>query len=237
MDLGERQPGRREQLAVRPAAVGEDLDRLAVVPVVNPRLRRYERVVIVSGIVSYLDLWWEDQTARRFFRRLASLGRLIMFDKRDTGLSDSAPGDLSLEQRIEDVMSVMGACGSSRAALFGYSEGGPMCVLFAATYPQRVSALILAEAAARWSPAPDYPCGAKSVEIFAAFERFAADGWGKGDSVEWYAPRRAGSARVRREMARWERMAASRDHRIAELAGPAEILVSATVKELSVTHS
>ncbi len=166
-------------------------------------------IVAVPGLVSHLDLWWEDPTASRFFRRLASLGRLIMFDKRDTGLSDSAPGDLSLEQRIEDVMAVMGACDSPRAVLFGYSEGGPMSILFAATYPERVAALILAEAAARWSPAPDYPCGLGSLEMFAAFERLAVDGWGKGESIEWYAPSRAGSERVRTELARWERMAAS----------------------------
>ncbi len=74
--------------------------------------------------MSHLELWWEDPDRTRFFRRLAGLGRLIMFDKRDTGLSDRAPGDMSLEQRMEDVQAVMRAGGSSRAVLFGYSEGG-----------------------------------------------------------------------------------------------------------------
>jgi DNA-binding SARP family transcriptional activator/pimeloyl-ACP methyl ester carboxylesterase len=166
-------------------------------------------IIAVPGLVSHLDLWWEDPTASRFFRRLASLGRLIMFDKRDTGLSDSAPGDLSLERRMEDVRAVMRACDSSRAVLFGYSEGGPMSILFAATYPESVTSLILAAAAARWSPAPDYPCGRGSAEMFEAFERLASGGWGQGGSIEWYAPSRAGSARARRELARWERMAAS----------------------------
>src|SRR5258708_7068603 len=100
------------------------------------------------------------QAASRFFRRLASLGRLSMFDKRDTGLSDSAPGDLSLEQRMEDVQAVMHACDSSRAVLFGYSEGGPMSILFAATYPERATSLILAAAASRWSPVKDLVGGA-----------------------------------------------------------------------------
>jgi DNA-binding SARP family transcriptional activator/pimeloyl-ACP methyl ester carboxylesterase len=166
-------------------------------------------IVAVPGLVSHLDLWWQDQAATRFFRRLAGLGRLIMFDKRDTGLSDSALGDLSLEQRMADVQAVMGACGSSRAVLFGYSEGGPMSLLFAATYPERVSALVLAEAAARWMPAPGYPCGDQSYAMVEAFERLASHGWGQGQSIEWYAPSRAGSARVRRELARWERMAVS----------------------------
>ena len=166
-------------------------------------------IVAVPGLVSHLDLWWQDRAATRFFRRLAGLGRLIMFDKRDTGLSDSAPGDLSLEQRMADVQAVMRACGSSRAVLFGYSEGGPMSLLFAATYPERVSALVLAEAAARWMTAPDYPCGDQSYAMVEAFERLASHGWGQGESIEWYAPSRAGSARVRQELARWERMAVS----------------------------
>lgn len=166
-------------------------------------------IIAVPGIVSHLDLWWEDPTASRFFRRLASLGRLIMFDKRDTGLSDRAPGDLSLERRMEDVRAVMRACGSSRAVLFGYSEGGPMSILFAATYPERAVSLILAAASARWSPAPRYPCGREAPEMFEAFEHLASAGWGQGRSIEWYAPSRADSARARREIARWERMAVS----------------------------
>jgi pimeloyl-ACP methyl ester carboxylesterase len=100
-------------------------------------------IVIVPGLISHLDLWWEDPYAARFYRRLASLGRLIMFDKRDTGLSDRAVGEDTAEQRIEDVRAVMRACGSDRAVLFGYSEGGPMSILFAARYPERVTALIL----------------------------------------------------------------------------------------------
>ncbi|MGO9189111.1 MAG: alpha/beta fold hydrolase [Streptosporangiaceae bacterium] len=97
-------------------------------------------IVAVPGLISHLDLWWEDRSSARFFRRLASLGRLIMFDKRDTGLSDRAAGEDTLEQRIDDVRAVMRACGSDGAALFGYSEGSPMSILFAATYPERVPA-------------------------------------------------------------------------------------------------
>jgi DNA-binding SARP family transcriptional activator/pimeloyl-ACP methyl ester carboxylesterase len=166
-------------------------------------------ILAVPGIVSHLDLWWQDPAATRFFRRLAGLGRLILFDKRDTGLSDAAPGDMSLEQRMADVQAVMGACGSRRAVLFGYSEGGPMCLLFAATYPERVSALVLAEAAARWFPGPGYPCGDETVEMADAIERLATHGWGQGDSVDWYAPSVAHLARAREQLARWERMAVS----------------------------
>ena len=166
-------------------------------------------IVIVPGLISHLDLWWEDPYAARFYRRLASLGRLIMFDKRDTGLSDRAAGEDTAEQRIDDVRAVMRACGSDRAVLFGYSEGGPMSILFAARYPERVAALILGAASARWPAAPGYPCGDQTEEMASALEDLAAHRWGQGDSIEWYAPSLAGSDAARRSLARWERMAAS----------------------------
>jgi pimeloyl-ACP methyl ester carboxylesterase len=123
-------------------------------------------IIFVPGLMSHLELLWEDQEASGFFRRLSGLGRLIVFDKRDTGLSDPAPADMSLEERTEDVRAVMRAAGSSRAVLFGYSEGAPMSLLFAATYPERVAALILGSASARWFPADGYPCGAESRTMF-----------------------------------------------------------------------
>jgi len=106
-------------------------------------------IVFVPGAMSHLDLLWEDPETAAFFRRLSTLGRLILFDKRDTGLSDRAPADSPLEERIEDVRAVMGAASSSEAVLFGYSEGAPMSILFAATHPERVTALILGAATAR----------------------------------------------------------------------------------------
>ncbi len=167
-------------------------------------------IVAVPLLISHLDLFWEDRHAAAFYRRLATSGRLIMFDKRDTGLSDSAPGEPSLEERMEDIEAVMDACGSNRAVLFGYSEGVPMSIMFAATYPDRVSALILAGGAARWPSAPDYPCGRESDEMMDAIERLAAHRWGRGESLEWYAPAGvAQSAVVRQRFARWERMAVS----------------------------
>ncbi len=95
--------------------------------------------MFVPGLMSHLDLLWEDADTAGFFQRLATLGRLILFDKRDTGLSDRAPGGSSLEERMDDVRAVMHAAGSARAVLFGYSEGAPMSILFAATYPRQVS--------------------------------------------------------------------------------------------------
>ena len=81
-------------------------------------------IVVVPGLISHLDLWWGEPTAARFFRRLASLGRLIMFDKRDTGLSDRASSDASLEQRMDDVQAVMRACGSEKAVLLAIRRAG-----------------------------------------------------------------------------------------------------------------
>jgi DNA-binding SARP family transcriptional activator/pimeloyl-ACP methyl ester carboxylesterase len=166
-------------------------------------------IVFVPGLMSHLELLWEDHQVAGFFRRLAKLGRLIMFDKRDTGLSDRAPGDMSLEERMEDVRAVMRAAGSSEAVLFGYSEGAPMSILFAATYPGRVTALILGSASARWFPASAYPCGHEAQEMYDGLRDIAAHRWGQGMSIEWYLQSRAGSARWRQAFGRFERMAIS----------------------------
>jgi DNA-binding SARP family transcriptional activator/pimeloyl-ACP methyl ester carboxylesterase len=173
-------------------------------------LGRGERdIVFVPGMMSHLDLVWEDPETSDFFRRLAGLGRLILFDKRDTGLSDRSTGDLSLEERMADVRAVMAACGSDRAVLFGYSEGAPMSILFAATYPERVSALILGSASARWFRAPGYPCGREADEMYNALVDIAEHRWGQGDTIDWYIPSRAASPQARQMVARFERMAVS----------------------------
>jgi class 3 adenylate cyclase len=100
-------------------------------------------LVFVPGFVSNLDLHWEMPEWADFFSRLAKFSRLILFDKRGTGLSDRVAGVANLEDRMDDVRAVMDSAGSERSALFGVSDGGPMSLLFAATYPQRVQALAL----------------------------------------------------------------------------------------------
>ncbi len=166
-------------------------------------------VVFVPGLMSHLELLWEDPETGDFFRRLSGLGRLILFDKRDTGLSDRAPGDMSLEERMEDVRAVMHAAGSGQAVLFGYSEGAPMSLLFAATYPERVTALVLGSASARWFPAAGYPCGQEAREMFEGLQDIAMHRWGQGASIEWYLQSRASSAHARELFGRFERMAVS----------------------------
>src|SRR5262249_46044892 len=115
-------------------------------------------LVFVPGFVSNLEHYWANPRMDRFFRRLASFSRLIMFDKRGTGLSDRSRGISTLEQRMDDVRAVLDAVGSEKAALFGISEGGAMSVLFAATYPGRTRALVLYGAYAHhksWVTPPD----------------------------------------------------------------------------------
>src|SRR3990167_8215844 len=116
---------------------------------------------MIPGWISHVELAWEEPAIARFFRRLASFSRLILFDKRGTGLSDPVPLTQlpTLEQRMDDVRAVMDAVGSERAALFGVSEGGPMAFLFAATYPDRTRAIVLYGEYARLAWAPDYPWG------------------------------------------------------------------------------
>jgi DNA-binding SARP family transcriptional activator/pimeloyl-ACP methyl ester carboxylesterase len=168
-----------------------------------------EDILFVPGLLSHVELAWEDPGGARFYRRLAEMGRLILFDKRDTGLSDRSPGDASLEQRIEDVHAVMDAVSSTRAIVFGYSEGAPMAILFAATYPEKVRALILGSAFARWWPAPDYPCGPGAERVNASMEDIARHRWGQGDTIQWFMPSRANSPRARQALGRFERMAIS----------------------------
>src|SRR5262245_47441795 len=116
-------------------------------------------LVLVPGWVTNVEVFWEEPSAARFLERLASFSRLILFDKRGTGLSDRVADLPNLETRMDDVRAVMDTVGSERASLLGYSEGGPMCALFAATYPLRTTALIMQGTYARRTEAPDYPWG------------------------------------------------------------------------------
>src|SRR2546421_4359794 len=116
-------------------------------------------LVYVSGFISHVELAWEVPSLAAFFERLSSFCRLIRFDKRGTGMSDRVSGVPTLETRMDDVRAVMDAAGSERAALVGVSEGGPMSLLFAATYPERVWSLVLCGTFPRVRWAPDYPFG------------------------------------------------------------------------------
>lgn len=145
-------------------------------------------IVLVPGFVSHLDADWDEPRSAHLLERLGALGRLIRFDKRGTGLSDRPGGLPDLETRMDDVRAVMDAVGSARGVLFGYSEGGPMSILFAATYPARVSSLVLYGAyAKRRDPDDDYPWAptwAARMEVAAEVERT----WGTESDLGTMAP-------------------------------------------------
>jgi class 3 adenylate cyclase len=165
-------------------------------------------LVLVPGFVSHLEYQWEHPRPARFLERLASFSRLIRFDKRGTGLSDRVGGIPTLEERMDDVRAVMDAVGSDRAAVLGMSEGGPMCALFAATYPERTSALIMYGAMARMAWAPDHPWG-RTHEDHEARLQTVEQKWGTGASLEMYAPSLVGDASYRNWIAGNERASAS----------------------------
>lgn len=146
-------------------------------------------LVYVPGWVSHLEFNWEHPAVAHFYNRLASFSRLIRFDKRGTGLSDRVPESAlpTLEQRMDDVRAVMDAAGVERAALFGTSEGGPMCALFAATYPERTTALVLYGSYAKRVWAPDYPW-APTPEDRQKFFDLIQQGWGGEVDLATMAP-------------------------------------------------
>ena len=156
-------------------------------------------VVLVPGFISHLDVDWDEPRSAHFLRRLASFARLILFDKRGTGLSDRPGGLPDLETRMDDVRAVMDAARSPRAALFGYSEGGPMSILFAATYPDRISALALyGTYAKRAGPDEDYPWCPTWKERQSTAEAIETT-WGAESDLGKMAPN------ADQEMVRWWR--------------------------------
>ena len=131
-------------------------------------------ILFVLGWVTHLERMWSEQHFARFFSRLGSFARVMIFDKRGVGLSDRVPEDRlpSLEVRMDDARAVMDAVGSERAVVLGVSEGGPMAMLFAATYPERTIGLALYGTSACWNNAPDYPFSVPSEKHDAEFAEF-----------------------------------------------------------------
>ncbi len=153
-------------------------------------------IVLISGFVSHLELDWADPRHAHFLDRLGSMGRLIRFDKRGTGMSDRPPGVPDLETRMHDVLAVMDAVGSRRAVLCGYSEGGPRSVLMAATHPERVSGLALFGSYAKRTRADDNPW-AQSIEENAAYAEKLLASW------DWEADCRRRCPSADAAMQRW----------------------------------
>ena len=167
-------------------------------------------LVYVPGWVSHLEYFWQEPSYAAFLRRLASFSRLILFDKRGTGMSDRVPDSElpTLEQRMDDVRAVMDAVGSEEAALLGMSEGGPMCLLFAATYPERTRAVIILGSYARRTWAPDHPWAPTEADHEAFIEEVARD-WGGAVGLAARAPSQVGNEAFSRWWSTYLRMSAS----------------------------
>lgn len=165
-------------------------------------------LVVVWGLMSHLELFWQIPTYVHFFKRLASFSRLIMFDKRGSGLSDRVGATPLLEERMDDIRAVMDAVGSERATIFGESEGVPLSLLFAATHPQRTTALVLYGSLVRAIRDATFPHAYEKDEFDQIVEEFAS-AWGTGASVTAFAPSLSSDPQAVQEAARFERLAFS----------------------------
>src|SRR4051812_11999167 len=176
-------------------------------------------LIFCAGFISHLDLQWTNPGITRFYRRLASFGRLALYDKAGTGISDPVPDVSTLEERAEEIQTVMDAAGMERAALFGESEGGPAAVMFAATHPERVQALVLygtfpgrlsgeltdaeREIALSYDVTPEL-LAQKDRDMSEAIEN-----WGQGRMVDLFMPSLAGNRAVRSGIGLYERASVS----------------------------
>ncbi|MGA9723239.1 MAG: adenylate/guanylate cyclase domain-containing protein [Candidatus Binatus sp.] len=160
-------------------------------------------LLIVPGLSSHLDIVWEEPSLAAALKRLSSFARVIMFDRRGQGLSDRVGGAGTIEEEIDDARAVMDAVGSERATLLGLSEGGLICALFSASFPERTAALILygSFAATPWGPSDS--------EQWEQFLSYIEAHWGDGSDVSHYAPSRANDESFKQYFARFQRAAAS----------------------------
>lgn len=147
-------------------------------------------LVLVPPFVSNIEIFWDEPDCSRWLLHMASYARVLMFDKRGTGMSDRTSELPGVDERIDDLRAVMDAAGLDKAALLGISEGGPLAALFAATYPQRCNALVLYGSFARftsWLPTP---------EALEAFLGYVDQAWGTGGSLPLFAPTRANESGI-----------------------------------------
>jgi class 3 adenylate cyclase len=158
-------------------------------------------LVLMGGPASHLEVQWDEPATARCLERIASFARLVRFDRRGTGLSDPTERPLTLEQQMDDLRAVMDAVGLERTALFGLTDAG-LCSLFAATYPDRVTALVLYGVA---------PAGADAIppELAEQFLEIIEERWGEGALLPVYAPSRVGDRQFEEWWARYERSVAS----------------------------
>ena len=174
-------------------------------------------LVLVPGFVSHLEVLMELSENQRFFERLSSFARVVVFDRRNQGLSDRVGTPATLEEGMDDLTAVLDASHTSSATLLGISEGGPQCMLFAATYPDRVDALALFGTYARLTASEDYTIGIPP-ELLDGWLKAMGESWGTAAGSGLIAPSMAGDARFARWLARFLRSAASPRHALELMA-------------------
>jgi class 3 adenylate cyclase len=191
-------------------------------------------VVWVPGWISHLEYMWELPELAAFLERLASFSRVITFDKRGMGLSDRVQGVPTIEDRMDDVSAVLDAVGSERAALVGWFDASAMLAVYAATHPERVSALVVGAATARWAADEQQPWGADPAVVTALAKLASEGGWGDGDTVGLLAPSMASDPHFTAWWARYERVAATPNTAAAMIRMNAEIDVRAVLPTIRV---
>ncbi|MHB8695096.1 MAG: adenylate/guanylate cyclase domain-containing protein [Solirubrobacteraceae bacterium] len=166
-------------------------------------------LLYVPSWISQVEHYFEEPSVASYFERLASFSRLIMFDRRGSGLSDPVPEAPTLEEQVDDIVAVLDAVGSAQAGVFAQLEGGALGALFAATHPERVRSLMLYEAMPRMSWAPDYDWALKLEDRQAFVENGGLETWGSSERLDVLAPKSGKNPRLRAWFAKLERLAAS----------------------------
>ena len=190
-------------------------------------------LVLIPGFVSHLEVAWEGLELARFLHRLASFQRVILFDKRGTGLSDPVAEPPTYADRVDDIRAVMDAVGSQRAALFGVSEGGALAMTFAHGHPERVSALVVYGSYGRWLQGDGYEWG-RTPDRFHEFLAGVEESWGTADWWDRANPSVATDGRYRDWWARYLRLSASPAMARALLQMNSEIDVRPLLREIAV---
>lgn len=191
-------------------------------------------LVVVPGWISHLDMNWEMVGFEDWVRRLSSFARVILFDKRGSGLSDRDVGESTIEDRMDDLRAVLDAAGSEKAACIGFSEGGPLSILYAASYPDRVRALVLLGTFPTAVEDDDFPHGAKLRGALNQMLEVAESNWGEGRSIARIAPSLAGHPVAHEFMGRLERAALSPRAARTQLQWILDIDVRAVARSLHV---
>jgi class 3 adenylate cyclase len=190
-------------------------------------------LVLIPGLFTHVEHQWEEPSFARFLERLASFSRLIIFDARGAGLSDRALELPPMEEQMDDVLAVLEAAGSASAAFFGLSQAGPMAILFAASHPERTTALVLYATYAMPSREDAYPWG-RSAEWLADYDRLIDQEWGSGVFLSQVAPTRVADEPFRQWWSRYERLSFGPGNALAYFRMNAQIDVRAILPTIRV---